>query len=255
MIQTLFKQVAVTIIAITISSQLWAGSPTGNVGTAKVDKGVLSLEQRFGFSWDDPDSSNDQRFRMRQHVDYGFTDWYAFRLLLSQDKRKGDNIEHSTFTLENRFQLIERRDHGWHGGVRLLYAHSDGDKTPHEIDFRLMAQIPFGANKKWESRHNVIFEHDIGENSESGLMIELRNQVTKAVTPPSYLKKLQFGVEMFNDLGRIRESSGIHSQNHQLGPLLKATFKNGAFIQTGYRLGVSDDGTDHLVKFFIGKKF
>lgn len=228
-----------------------AASPIGNAGTAKTDKGALSAEWRGGFTRD----GDDKRFQMRQHVDYGFSDWYALRLITAQDKRDGDNMEHRSFTFENRIQFIEREKHGWDGGIRLGYGHSDGDKTPHELDFRLMAQIPFGREKDWELRHNTILEHDIGEDSRNGAFLELRNQITKEIDGPSYVKSLRLGLEMFNDFGRLRDSDGFGSQDHQLGPVLKASFKNGFYIQTGYRAGLSDDAADHLFKLFAGKKF
>ncbi len=232
-----------------------AASPIGNVGGASVSEGAFSAEWRGGYTWDDVGSSANKRFQMRQHLDYGFNDWYAFRLLTAQDKRGGDNLEHNAFTIENRIQLIERREHGWDGGIRIGYGHSDGDKTPHELDFRLMAQVPFGENEKWEFRHNSIFEHDIGENSRHGLALEFRHQITKAVEPPDYLKSLRLGIGMFNDFGRLRDTAGFNSQDHQIGPVIKGSFDNGVYFQTGYRTALSDDGADHLVKLFIGKKF
>ncbi len=233
----------------------FAASPVGNVGTAIVDAGALSAEWRGGYSWDESGSSTDRRLRMREHVDYGFNDWYAARLVVSQDKRNGDNLEHGSFTFENRFQLIERRTHGWDGGVRLMYGHSDGDKTPHELDFRLMAQVPFGENDEWEYRHNTVLEHDIGENSRHGVALEFRNQVTKVVAAPDFLKKLRVGIEMFNDFGRLRDTRGFDSQDHQIGPVIKGYLDNGFYFQTGYRAGLSDGSNDHLVKLFIGKSF
>lgn len=251
----IIKLATFLVVSLLFLYKAHAGSPTSNVGSTKVDKGVLYLDSRFGFTLAEDSGSNDSRLRLRQHVDYGFTDWYAFRILTAQDKRRGDNLEHSSFTLENRFQFIERSKHGWDGGVRLLYSHSDGDKTPHELDFRLMAQVPFGRDKKWEYRHNTIFEHDIGPDSRHGIILELRQKISKSVTPPPYLKSLRFGIEMFNDFGRLRDTQGFNSQDHQIGPLLKASFKNGVYLQTGYRTAFSDDGTDHVIKLFLGRKF
>lgn len=232
-----------------------AASPIGNVGTAKVDADAFSVEWRGGYTWHDAGSSADKRFQMHQHLDYGFNDWYAIRLVTTQDKRNNDNIEHRAITFENRIQLIERRVHGWDGGIRLIYGHSDGDKTPHELDVRFMAQVPFGMNDDWEFRHNTVLEHDIGSDSRRGIALEFRNQITKAIDTPDFLKSLRVGLEMFNDFGRLRDTTGFDSQDHQLGPVIKASFHHGLYLQTGYRTGLSDEGTDHLVKLFIGKKF
>ncbi len=231
-----------------------AASPVSNVGTSKVDAGALSIEQRMGYTLDTPQESDHKRFRMRQHLDYGWSDWYATRFVVEQDRRHADNLEHYSVSIENRFQLFEKNSDGWDGGIRLIYGQRDGDKTPNEIDIRLMAQVPFGDGYEW--RHNSVFEHDIGENAQSGIAFELRNQIT-APTPikSNYIKSLRLGVEMFNDFGRLKELSGYDNQDHQIGPVAKIKLDHGVYIQTGYRKGISQSSTDHLFKFFIGKDF
>ena len=187
-------RIVISFLAFFCPALVQAASPIGNVGTAVVDAGAASVEMRSGYGWDDTTASQDQRFRLRQHVDYGFNDWYAVRLITTQDKRQGDNIEYTGVSFENRIQLIECRDYGWDGGIRLIYTQADGAYTPNVLDFRFMAQVPFGDG--WEFRHNIVLKHDIGENMRHGLRVELRHQlahdITQWVAPPEYLgvKKL-----------------------------------------------------------------
>lgn len=231
-----------------------ASSPISFVGGASVSEGKSSVELRFGYTEAEDSSSNDQRFRMRQHFDYGVNDWYAIRILTAQDDRKNDNLEHQVLKIENRFQLIERRDHGWDGGIRLNYAHSDGDKTPHELEVSLLAQVPL--DEKWEWRHNTIVERDIGEDSEPGITLEFRNQIMRKIDPPyDELKSFKVGVEMYNDFDKLNELSGYSDQAHQFGPTIKGSFHNGMFFQTGYRAGISRASADHIFSLAIGKKF
>lgn len=232
----------------------FAASPIGNVGTAAADKGAFSAELRMGFTFDDPGSSNNERFRIRQHVDYGFSDWYAARLVLEQDRQQGEDVDFRSVTFENRFQIFERTRHGWDGGVRVIYGIGAGGGQPDEIDVRFIANVPIGED--WEWRHNTVLEHEIGDNSEDGLFLEQRNQLTKVVgnfIPGA--NKTRIGIEMFNDFGNLRNDSGFSSQDHQIGPVMKAYFSKGVYIQAGYRAGLSDDAPDHLLKFFIGRNF
>lgn len=232
-----------------------AASPVSNVGTSKVDAGALSVEQRMGYTLDESGDSSHQRFRMRQHLDYGWNGWYATRFVVEQNKLDGDNLEYANVSVENRFQLFEKNSDGWDGGFRLIYGHRDGDKTPHEIDIRLMAGVPL--NDQWEWRHNTVLEHDIGENSRSGIMLELRNQITHKTefTNDYGISYIRLGAEMFNDFGRLNELSGYSNQEHQFGPVTKISFDNGAYVQAGYRAGISQDSADHLFKIFIGRNF
>ncbi|MCI5049148.1 MAG: hypothetical protein MRY32_02280, partial [Rickettsiales bacterium] len=67
--------------------------------------------------------------------------------------------------------------------------------------------------------------------------------------------KLSIGVEMFNDFGRLRDLSGYDNQDHQFGPVIKGSFTDKVYFQAGYRAGISQNGTDHLAKFFIGMHY
>jgi hypothetical protein len=156
---------------------------------------------------------------------------------------------------ENRFQLIERRDHGWDGGLRLNFGARDGDKTPHEIDFRLVAQVPFGEDGKWEFRHNAIMEHDIGANSRNGMTLELRNRITRAVASPAPFESMRLGGEIFTNFDRLRDLQGFDSIDHHLGIMAKARHKNGLHFQLGYRTGFVNDEIDHALRFFVGRRF
>lgn len=245
-----------TAILFILPTLTLAGSPVSNVGTAKVTEGKANVEARIGFSQDDNNGSNDERLRIREHFDYGFNDWYAMRLVVAQDKRRGDSLQHSGIGIENRFQLIEKRNHGFDAGFRLIYTHADGDKTPHEVDLRVMANVPFGEDEQWMWRTDSAWEHDVGENAESGISLGLRNQVTYKIIPESSsINNLQYGVEMFNSFGRLKNLNGYSNQDHQIGPVMKADFSNGAFVQAGYRTGISKSATDHLVKLFLGARF
>lgn len=256
-----FKKINIVFLSspLFVALVLWslnanAASPVSNVGGTVVDKGVISSEFRFGYTEDDVTSSSNKRFRMRQHIDHGFNDWYAFRLLVAQDKRRNDNLEHQSFTVENRFQLIEARDYGWDGGFRLSYSHSDGDKTPHELEVRLVAETDIA--EKWNFRHNTVIEHDVGADSEDGASVELRHRfIRKMDTDIPYVKSWKLGVDMFNDLGRLRDLSGYDNQDHQIGPVASFAFDHGFAIQTTYRAGISSESVDNTFGLFLKKKF
>lgn len=224
------------------------------VSGAGVDKGKASVEWRSGYALDGRDASGDKRFRMRQHLDYGFTDWYALRLVVAQDKRQGDDLEHQAVSLEHRVQFFERENDGWDGGFKLIYSHNDGDKTPHEVAVRFMAGIPVAGG--WELRHNTNLSHELGPDSEDGLALEWRHQISREMEcRPDGIKKWSLGLELFTDLGRLNALSGYDAQDHQIGPALTATLENGMFFQVGYRAGLSRSSPDHLMKFFVGKTF
>ncbi len=232
----------------------FAASPVGNVGTAKATEGAFSAEIRTGYT-DDPDSDSlDGRLLVRQHVDYGVTDWYAVRVVTAQRRNDGGEYDYTSTTFENRVQLFEADRDGFDGGFRVIYVHRDGDDTPNEIDVRLMAMGSLGEHYSW--RHNTVLEHDVGANASDGVALEFRNQITRKLdlTLPG-VSSVSAGIEMFNDFGRLRDTGGFDEADHQFGPVAKANFSNGVYVQAGYRAGLSEDAPNHLAKVFLGKRF
>ncbi|MEM9988895.1 MAG: hypothetical protein AAF723_05180, partial [Pseudomonadota bacterium] len=188
-----------------------------------------------------------------QHVDYGFNDWYAVRLVMEQDDRQGQDFTYRSFTFENRFQVFEKNKHGWDGGFRINYIGGD-DGVDDELDIRLISNVPL--SDKWAFRNNIILEHRFGGGADDGMLLELRTQFMRDVPfGEDIFKNFSVGVEMFNDFGNLRSTTNKSDQDHQFGPVAKASFDNGAYLQAGYRAGLYEEAPDHLFKFFVGQKF
>lgn len=237
-----------------LPSVVHATGSTGDVGGGGVTKGALQIEQRFGYSTAETGGTNDHRFRMRQHIDYGFTDYYALRLVVSQDDRREAHMEHEAITIEHRFQLLDVDDVGFNSGFRIQYDHRDGDKTPHELDLRILNDGTY--KQRWDWRNDTTFSHDIGHDSVDGVKLEFRNQLMYALDH-SYesVQRLSVGGESLNALGRLNDMDGFAKQEHQLGAVLKVAYKNGVYLQSGYRFGISRESLDGSYRFNIGKNF
>lgn len=224
------------------ASSAWASSSVSDVGSAIVGEGHASSEIRMGVN----EGDDETRLRSRVHYDYGFNDWYAVRFIALQDMPDGDSYEHEAVTMEHRFQLIEKRDHGFDAGFRLVYTKKDGDKTPDDVDLVLLTQVPFG-NYEW--RTNAVFEREVGAHQTPGIALELRNQVTYD------FGAFDIGIEMFNDFSKLNEQSGYDDASHDIGPVIKGDLGESLYYQAGYRAGISDAAADHTFKFFVGAHF
>lgn len=225
-----------------------AHASTSTVSGASVTKGQSSVEARMSYSANDEGGSNDDRVRTRVHYDIGVTDFYAFRAVVAGDKRKGDNHEFDSLTIENRFQLLNKKRDGWDLGVRLNYTQKDGDKSPNEMRVHVIQEVPYGD---WTLRLNEIFDHEVGEDSSGGFFVETRMQLTY-----KFENGQRFGLESFNNFGRINDLNGFDNQSHTLGSVAKGSFFNtGLGYETAWRVGVSDAAADHAVLFALSKKF
>ena len=222
-------------------------STTGAVGSPKVAAGKTDVTARVGYSGAEESSSDDDRVRSRVHTDHGFTDFYAGRLIVAQDKRKGDSYEHDQVTFENRFYLLKSADHGFDFGVRGSYSYKDGDKTPSSVAFGLYELVPM---EKYELRANQIFDHDVGEDADDGVSAELRLQLTRGMQ-----NSHRAGVESFHNFGNMTTLSGYSAQSHTIGPVLKGPLWGDLKYETGYRLGLSEAAPDHSIKLFVSRVF
>lgn len=219
------------------------------VGSPNVKKGQTKIEARTGFSKDNNRSSADGRVRSRIQIDHGFNDIYAGRISFSTDKRKNGNMEAEDWTIENRFHLLKRADHGFDFGTRVNYSYRDGDKKPDRLSFRLYTRAPL---KKWELRFNQIFNRDIGQMQRTGISLNTEMQLTYP-----FAERHRFGFETFNVFGRLnRLYGGWSSQNHTFGPVLKGKLiRNSLEYEIGYRAGISRAAPDHSFKLVMGKAF
>lgn len=230
------------------TSAAWA-NPIKTVGTGIVNDGMTTVELRSGYSIDDKASpTHDGRFQTRQLVDHGFNDWYALRLTAIQDNRGIGEYEHDIAMVDNRIQIFERAKHGFDGGFRLTYMLRDGDKKPDIAEARWINHIPFWDT--YEFRHHVIVQHQVGPDSRSGIMPELRWQVTRPL-----VDKHRVGVEMFNEFGNLRDDYTYDQQSHDAGFLLTGPLIGKTRYHAGYRHGLSENAPDHAVKFFVGYDF
>lgn len=232
---------------LTFTSTQAIASTTGSVGSPKVTKGKTEIEARIGYSEADDSSSQDERLRTRVHIDHGFTDYYAGRIVLSQDKRKGDSYEHDSIKIENRFYLLKPEDYGFGFGMRANYTLKDGDKKADSAELGMYELVPI---QEYELRMQQSFTHEVGEDSDDGIGAEIRFQVTRPIHANHKL-----GLESFHNFGNLDDDLDYDEQSHTFGPVLKGKIFGHYGYQTGYRVGISEAAPDHSVKFFLNRSF
>ncbi len=225
-----------------------AQSLTGNAGSASINAGDRSAEFRVGV--DDTGAA-----QSRAHYDHAFAEWYQLRSIVSFRRPDGEDWDYSGLTFENWFQWSEENkdDTGFNGGARVAYTFA-GSGGPDEAALRLTLTNRFAG--AWEWRTNIIAGMELGDQGADGRELESRFQVTRAV-PVAVLgtEIWRLGAELFSEYGNTRDLPGLAQQAHQLGPVVKAEWQNGAFIQAAIRTGLTSGSDDVMAKIFVGKEF
>ena len=240
------SSLALTVFAFALDAS--AQSLTGNVGSAGVTDGERALEARLGVDGDGNAGS-------RAHFDYAFTDWYQLRLITSFSQPDDEDWDFSSFTVENWLQWSEEANDnsGFNGGLRFAYGLAD-DGGPDEAEVRFTLTDKFAD--VWEWRTNVIAEMEAGSGSQGGVDLETRFQVSRAFPLEALgTDDWRLGVEAFSEFGNSRDIPGFEDQAHQIGPVMKAGWENGVYLQTAVRVGVTDGADDTMAKLFIGREF
>jgi len=232
-----------------LALMFFANSPSfansgSTVGGPNVDSGKTAIEWRVAGATDDT-MRQDERIRSRIHVDHAFNDFYAARLVVFTDKRQGNNVEHESVSFQNRLQLVRAKDHGFDAGIRLNYTYADGDKKPDIVSFRLLELIPCG---KWEIRFNQIFDWEVGEDRENGMLAEWRSQATYKVTD-----NVRLGLDLFHDFGNLEDQAGYSAQEHAVGPVAKVKLGSGYGFETAFRHGISRAAPDNTLTLAFSK--
>ena len=234
-----------TIVCFLLFSfPVFAHASTSGVSSGNPTKGS-SVELRHSYSTDDESNSQNDRIRIRQHFEHGFTENYAIRLILTQDKQKGDPLKHSSFRVENRLQFYNQKDHGFNGALRFVYRNNDNSPDAVEVQFNGSTDLIYGLQYK----QNVIFSYDIGKDSRSGMGLETRLAIEKTVS------QFDIGIDMLNDFGNIRDLSGFDQQSHEIGPYLEGDITENIYYLIGLRHGLSEDAVDQSLRLFTGYKF
>lgn len=225
-----------------------AQSLTGNVGSANVSAGGRAAEVRAGV--DDAGAA-----QVRVHYEQAFSDWYQVRAIAAFRQADDADWEYSGLTVENSFQWSEeaRDGTGFNGGLRLAYTIADASGAD-EAAVRLTLTDRFSGI--WEWRANVIAAAGTSDDAAGGVDLESRLQVTRALPAQGFAgASWRFGAELFSEYGNSRDLPGLDGQAHQLGPVIKADWDNGVYIQLGVRTGLTEGADDAMAKIFVGRDF
>ena len=225
-----------------------AQSLTGNVGSAGVSAGGRAAEVRAGVD----DAGN---VAARVHYEQAFSDWYQLRAIADFRQPEDGSWDYSGLTVENCFQWAqESRDGaGFNGGLRLAYTVADGGGAD-EVSARLTLTDRFAEG--WEWRANLIAAAGTSDDADSGVDLESRLQLTRAVPGAAFAGGTwRLGAELFSEYGNARDIPGLDQQAHQFGPVIKAEWGNGVYIQAGARAGLTGGADDAMMKFLLGREF
>lgn len=249
MIRTLSQYTPALLgLAALASLPAHAQSLTGSVGSANISVGESAIEVRAGLG-------DNGHAAARFSYEHAFSDWYQLRVIGSFSQSDGQDWDFGALTLENWFQWAEEAQDGtgFNGGLRLAYAFADGD-GPDEVALRLTFTDKFA--EEWEWRANLIGEVETGDGSEGGVNLEARAQVTRALDLSAFgSQDWRLGAELLSELGNTRDVPSFDQQAHQLGPILKASWDNGVYLQSGVRFGLTDGSDDAMFKVLLGREF
>lgn len=251
--RTSFQQLSIlgaVVLAIATSSAV-ASPITANVIGSKVGKaGLFGTEYRNGYEWDDSNQAQDNAYTDRLDLFYNVSNRTQLRAFANRTDLDGKEGELTNVFIEPAFQLFDQATNGFDGLMTTGLTISEGDDGPHQFRSILSGTIPIDNGYVV---HNSVVAHEFGPESTDGLKYEARFRVMQHV--PTFGEHTDIGVEMFNDFGNLRTTSGFDNALHRAGPVMTGKFTEKLGFQTGFLAGLSDAAPDTAVKFWLNYRF
>lgn len=235
--------VLVPVFAVAANAQ----SLTGSVSGAGIDRGEREIEARFGMSDDGAAGS-------RVHVQYGFTDWYRARIVVSATDRIGEGWRYGGATLDNHFQWAAEADDnsGFNGGLRLSYT-AEGRATD-SAGIRFIVTDRFAPG--WEWRINLDAEMPVDGQFNDDAELEVRANLTRALDMNvAGTRSWRAGIELFSEMGTPETFLDDRFSAHQAGGVLQIGFENDISLALRARAGLSRGADDAMFQIAIGREF
>jgi hypothetical protein len=226
--------------ALAVAWQAGEAPATQDVGSPVVDEGEKAVEVRTGWQHD----GDSKRMRVREHLDYGFTDAFALRVISQQQDTDNESFHYRATELEARWQWVEKGTGNWASGMRASYEYSDpANDSADEVKLRFLNAWNVDP---MEFRFNLDFGHEVGPSREAGLKFGIQAQAMYAVYP-----NIDAGVELFSDYDSFKERDGWNAHQHQFGPVVKMGITDNLAAQAGYLIGLNSSSPDGEAKLFV----
>ena len=164
------------------------------------------------------------------------------RLIGQQSRRGDDSLEYQYTRLEVQMQYREDEVAGYDAALRYELQISDTSSRPDR--FRLVWTGKKDLQSQWQLRGNLLLGREFGDSSRGGILVETRLQATYPV-PGGRL-----GLESFSDFNRTTDVGDFDDQEHQLGPIYKASI-GPLKVNAGFLWGLSDSAPDHNARLIL----
>lgn len=237
---------ALTALFMLVAASSQAGVAT--ISTPSVTKGQTELET--GHAIEQGGNSEHAIQAM-----YGFTDWAKLGMEFTAERQRwngsaGDrDLRYALTDLKVTFAFTKQSAQmPLSVGMRAQYGLSAVGGAD-EIDARLLLRRQDGP---LDLVANLGLEHELGENTESGLGGDLRGSARLWLLDNGHLAP---AIDYLGKTGPIKDLDGFDRQDHRVGPALYGDFDNNIAFDAGLLFGVSDNAPNQTLKLNVRYSF
>jgi hypothetical protein len=216
---------------------------TSAVSGSEVTAGEHLVDYRIAYSPEN--DGKDEGYVHRFHYQYGFSDDWRGRVLLTLGKSGAEPVKPRVASLEILRQIVERRGKtGWDSAIRL-----DGnipliDGLPGRARIAWHNQYRF--ENKVELRSVVLVGREFGDLAAGGVSIETREEATYKLK-----SGVRVGAQMFNNFGTSAHFDEFDEQRHQIGPVVKGAIGKHLRFEASAIFGLSKAASDADIRLFV----
>ena len=219
-----------SLVIVTIVMLPKPASAAHKVYYPTVELGETEIELRAHVTNDD-DAFLDNEQKYKLGVGKGFNSYWFSELYAEIEKPAGeDAYELESFEWENLFQLTEQGKYWADWGFLVEYSLARESEYPDKIELTPIMQKELG-------RHlytlNLTLEREFGDNAEDEWELGYAMQFKWMGE-----QTMEFGVELFGELGEATDWNSSSDQVHEAGPVMMGKIKTGTGTAWKYQLGI-----------------
>ena len=214
---------------------------TSSVFNPDVSKGESAFEYRAAY---DADSDT---FGQRIHYQYGFTDSFRGRIILTQRSTDAEPFDFRYIRFEGQWQFLRDQDVGFDSALRFELQIADGDNRPSRA--RIAWSTKYVFDNALEIRGVLLTGHQFGADSGDGFLLDARTQINYPISETA-----KIGIDYYANFNNHKNIGSFDEQKHSIGPIYKQKLRNGWSFQLGPLFGLSDAASDFDFRLFVIKK-
>ena len=215
------------------------------IDSPQVDKGEAYALAHLNYSADNQ-SNLDHYFSQIYGAGYGVTSFWATEMDVEIEKSSTFSTKLTTLRWANILAPFQPGEYWVDAGLYVGVDKAMQNSVPNNAEAKLLLEKNIG---NFTNTANIIFDHNFGPNSASGVDIGFSCRTKYHVND-----MFEPAIEYYSNIGKLNRDNDFNRQDNVLGPVIQGHFGEISY-DTGVLFGVSKSAHDVTIKLNMEYSF